>query len=562
MALVLREATVMSLIAIPIGLFFGVLALYIVLLVFNTMPGMDDFKLKIVVSPLVIGLSAIIGLLSVYISAFLPAKAAGKISPLVAISSGNLITKEKNKKGKKWLSKIVKIYKVMAIKNIKRNRKRFYVTTISMAISVTLFVTFMSFGKLTSTFTGKINEDTNIDFILTSQETKDGQKELETKLIDEVNNTEGVDKVYSAYNLVQLKAIVDSKDIPSNVKDLISSTSKNVKLDGKDKTLINVSFDVYEKERLEAAKKYVTEGKIDNLKDNEVIVIRNNTMFGKNKPVIAPVLNVKVGDEILIDGNYFIKTEKLSQKDYEAGKQPKTEENIKESYKIDELKKVEVAAIVDDEPFAHYGSGLRIISAKSTVDNLIKDNNTAKNGFERSGLKIYLKDKKLETQVDNKLKTLEEKYPGINYTNMIDSARKEKASIMQMMILLMGFTTVITLISAVNIINTVATNIIIRKRELAALRAIGMTHNELRRMITLEGILFGLYGGVIGSLAGTGLSYLLYKQMNYIQGFSFKVPWDIIGIAMIGIIVIGYISAIIPMKKLKRDNIIEAIKDV
>lgn len=562
MALVLREATVMSLVAIPIGLFLGVLALYIVLLVFNTMPGMEDFKLKIVLSPLVLLLSAVIGILSVYISAFLPAKTAGKISPLVAISSGNLITKEKNKKGKKWLSKVVRIDKVMAIKNIKRNRKRFYVTTISMAISVTLFVTFMSFGKLTSTLTGKTNEDSNIDFTLRSQETKGGQKEIETKLIDEVSNTEGVNKVYSTYNLVQLKAIIDSNDIPNDVKDLILSTTKNIKLDSNDKTMINITFDVYEKERLEAAKKYVTEGKIDNLKENEVIVIKNNTIWGKNKPIISPLLNVKVGDEILIDSNYFVKTEKLSQKDYEEGKEPKIEESIKDIYKVSELKKVKVAAIVDDEPFAHYGSGLRVIAPKNTVDNLIKDNDIVKNDFKLSELKIYLKDKNLESQVDSKLKVLEEKYPGISYSNMIDFARKEKASIMQMMILLMGFTTVITLISAVNIVNTVATNIIIRKRELAALRAIGMTHKELRRMIMLEGILFGLYGGVIGSLAGTGLSYLLYKQMNAIQGFLFEIPWDIIGVAMIGIIVIGYISAIIPMKKLKRDNIIEALKEV
>jgi len=119
---------------------------------------------------------------------------------------------------------------------------------------------------------------------------------------------------------------------------------------------------------------------------------------------------------------------------------------------------------------------------------------------------------------------------------------------------------VIALISSINVINTVTTNIIIRKRELSGLKAIGMTSKELKKMISLEGALFGFYGGTIGSIIGVGLSYLIYLRFASIKNFSYEIPWINIAIAMGGVMLIGYASALIAMRKLSKENIIEGIK--
>ena len=71
-----------------------------------------------------------------------------------------------------------------------------------------------------------------------------------------------------------------------------------------------------------------------------------------------------------------------------------------------------------------------------------------------------------------------------------------------------GFVIVVSLIGSVNIVNTVTTNIIVRKREFATLKSIGLTQRGLRKMIILEGLLYGIVGSIYGSIIGCGLSYV------------------------------------------------------
>jgi len=153
MNLVIREASIMIFIGIPLGVFFGIVAVYCIAFTFNKMSGLGEFSnLKVVTSPFVLLLSSGIGAATIYVSAYLPARSAGKISPLIAISSQSLIKKEKRNRSGKFLGKFFKIDTAMALKNVKRNKRRFYITVLSMAISVTLFVTFMSFAKFSDNF--------------------------------------------------------------------------------------------------------------------------------------------------------------------------------------------------------------------------------------------------------------------------------------------------------------------------------------------------------------------------------------------------------------------------
>ncbi|SDP17298.1 ABC transporter permease [Clostridium gasigenes] len=561
MRLVLREASVMSLIAIPIGLFFGVLALYIVIFVFSKMPGSSEFSnLKVIISPIVLGASTVIGLLSIYISAFLPARSAGRISPLVAISTANLITKEKNKKGGKWLSKIFKIYKVMAIKNVKRNRKRFYITTISMAISVTLFVTFTALIGSADKFTDPPTEEDNIQFNIFSQPSK-GVMDIgiDNKIIEEVSEMPEVEKIYKNYKALNLVAIVNEDKISEKAKGF--EEIRDTKLEGIPNKLIKTSINFFDKDKLEASKKYVKEGSISNLKANEVIIARDNMFFTKAGIINESLLDVKVGDEILINSNYTIKYQ--VEENVTEGKATVEEVGLKEDYKTSDLVKVKIAAIVDVHPFPGGVSKtyLRIIAPMEAKDRILVNNENSKEEVFINNLGIIINDENEESVVDAKLKEIEEKNTGIRYSNQLAAANTLKSSNIQMVILLMGFIIVIALISSINIVNTVATNIILRRKELAALKAIGMTDRELRKMITLEGILFGFYGGVIGSTVGTGLYYLFYKKMSGMIDFGFVPPFKYIAIAMISVILIGYISALIPLRRLKKDNIIEAIKE-
>lgn len=547
MTLVIREASIMILIGIPIGLFFGIASVYCIAFTFNEISGFGDFSnLKVIISPLALLISGGVGAVTIYFSAYLPARSAGKISPLVAISSQSLIKKEKKNKSGKFLGRFLKIDTAIALKNVKRNKRRFYVTILSMAISVTLFVAFTSFAKFSDNFAEKVTEDNDIAFSISQNYNTDEPQAIDGDIIEEVKSIPGIEEIYLNYNYILTEGFVDNSAILEEVRQWASENGSdylfNSKVDGENKSKISVIFQAYEDSKLEAAKKYIKEGSIDNLKDGEVIIVRKTTFFGEKRSLIAPMAKLKVGDEILI-----------SNAEYSEGQ---------EKFNSKDLKKIKVAAIVDVQPFnsIDYPGTLNVIGSKDTVKNIIEGNLEQIEKFKINGMEIKISNERYVDKIDESLKKIENTNAGLDYYNKIEDAKSDKAFKLQISILLMGFTIVVALISAVNIVNTVTTNILLRSKEIAALKAIGMTRKQVKKMITFEGILFGLYGGIIGSILGTILSYVLYNPMSNIRDFKFILPWESIIIAIIAVMIMGYVSALIPLRRLSKENIIDGIR--
>ena len=78
----------------------------------------------------------------------------------------------------------------------------------------------------------------------------------------------------------------------------------------------------------------------------------------------------------------------------------------------------------------------------------------------------------------------------IGYNNIHEEIKQQRALVLVVSIFLYGFITVITLIGVTNIFNTITTNMALRSREFAMLKAIGMTNKEFNRMIRLESLLY------------------------------------------------------------------------
>lgn len=128
-------------------------------------------------------------------------------------------------------------------------------------------------------------------------------------------------------------------------------------------------------------------------------------------------------------------------------------------------------------------------------------------------------------------------------------------------ILLYGFVVVVSLIGGVNIINTLTTNIILRRREFAALKSIGLTEKGLRKVVVLEGILYGIMGSLYGSVIGVFLSYLLYRGIIDVREQSYIFPISSILIASAGAMLIGYLSVPAPVGRMRKDNLVDAVRE-
>lgn len=88
-----------------------------------------------------------------------------------------------------------------------------------------------------------------------------------------------------------------------------------------------------------------------------------------------------------------------------------------------------------------------------------------------------------------------------------------------------GFLTLITLIGVTNIINTLDSNIKLRRREITMLKSVGLTPGGFRRMLRYESLFYGLTALLYGLPLGIALSMVIYLQFGGVSKFAFSLPW-------------------------------------
>ncbi|GAA0123087.1 ABC transporter permease [Clostridium butanoliproducens] len=555
--IVLREATLISLIGVPLGILCGIFAMWAIDQIFKIISSSAFGSLDMVLSYEILALSAVVGLISIYISALIPAKFAGKISPLIAISSRVSITKEKIKKNRgKLAKKLLNINGLMAFKNIKRNKKRFRITVFSMIISVTLFIFFTSFINMTINFTPHKSEDEKNNFeILSLLDNNlfliDGKSTITEDIISKIKNNNEVKKLYVDYENYVSRAVISGDKKEKIITEIAPDIYNKTNFNGEEMTSLNILFDVYDDIKLKNTESYITSGKIDKekmSKENGVILIKNQMLRGTDKYYELPLTNLKVGDSFYIYKNGSI----INMKNLENNSKIN-------NFNKNDMVKVKVSAIVDYAPYPLYGNSdyLKIIASKDVMKN-IYNVDVEKIPYKSAG--IILKDENKESEFEKWLQSLGD-MNGINVINNVKEAEEMRANNLQINILLYGFVAVVSLIGVVNIVNTITTNLILRRKEIASLSALGMTYKNIRSMILTEGILYGVYGAFFGAIVGTILSYFMASSMIGIMGFKWGIPWKTISIAFAASIFIGIIAVIKPLNRIKKENIIEVIRE-
>lgn len=126
------------------------------------------------------------------------------------------------------------------------------------------------------------------------------------------------------------------------------------------------------------------------------------------------------------------------------------------------------------------------------------------------------------------------------------------------------FTLMITLIATVNVFNTISTNIRLRRRELAMLRSVGMSDREFGRMMRFECLLYGWRTLLFGLPVAGLCSWAIYMVMIGMEGrmdIAFRFPWSSIGISIVGVFLVIFITMLYTVSKIRRENIIEALRD-
>ncbi|MCY9761955.1 FtsX-like permease family protein [Paenibacillus alvei] len=149
----------------------------------------------------------------------------------------------------------------------------------------------------------------------------------------------------------------------------------------------------------------------------------------------------------------------------------------------------------------------------------------------------------------------------ITIVNYLDENKTRKESELVIKVLVYGFIAVISLIGSVNIINTITISIIIRRKELAALKSIGMSQKDLKKMIIYEALIYGVSGSLQGVFFGCILSYIIYVAASGILKLEWTIPYMACIITFAAALFISYVSVLIPLRKIQQDNIIDVIRE-
>jgi putative ABC transport system permease protein len=121
---------------------------------------------------------------------------------------------------------------------------------------------------------------------------------------------------------------------------------------------------------------------------------------------------------------------------------------------------------------------------------------------------------------------------------------------------LLGMSVVVAL---VGIVNTMNLAIFERRRELGMVRALGMTRQQVGRMIRVEAVLIGLLGTLIGMGAGILLSWVVVSSIDEIEiGLSFN--WARVGLIFAVGVLVGVVASLLPARRATRLDMLDAMR--
>ena len=136
-----------------------------------------------------------------------------------------------------------------------------------------------------------------------------------------------------------------------------------------------------------------------------------------------------------------------------------------------------------------------------------------------------------------------------------------KRTTMAMSIFLYGFVVLITLIGVANIFNTISTNVALRRREFAMLKSVGLTPKGFNRILNYETIFYGLKALAYGLSAAIPISVFIFNAFGNMFEFTFFLPWKEIAYCVAGVFIIVFITMLHAAARLKKENIIDALRE-
>lgn len=580
---VLYEALIYSVIGIPIGLIAGSAGIGVTLFLCR-----DLFEslwstggavvMRLHVSVAAIAGATVIALITVLISAWIPSRRAMKITPLEAIrQSRDVKTSNRKVRYSKLSVKLFGAPGMLAKKYYSRSHKKYRATIIALAMSVMLFISASSFcmylTNSVSTNAGTSNVDIKVEM------SYDDYQSIRNQFKD----ISGVTQVSAGADHSSISCAVGESALTDAAKLHFTSRHADVLLSSdafipESAAMFGVPEYYMDDEEFRAILAENGLNEADFFGEEAKLLIMNSCEITEYESVegetdrhtyryrcidestkelyivqeaIAPdgyrYYSTALNDEgVLTD--YFIHNED-SEVLYDEKSRPIGLPTLPAEYC-----KAQIGGIIEEIPFGMNPiQVMRIIKPFSALEN-----------YEDETIMVGIKcDDPYACADDIKLMINKN---GIVYTdsmiyNFAERERNERNLTTLIEVFSYGFIVLISLISVANVFNTISTNVALRRRDYAMLRSMGMSDKDMRRMTNHECLAYGSRAVIFGLPLATLFSFFVYLINAEVSEMKFKLPWTAVGIAILSVFAVVFLSMLYSTSKLDKDNPVEVLKD-
>lgn len=524
---VLFEGLCIGAIGIPIGILVGIGSIELIIPIvasnFSTiLSSMVPLTLSVSAPALVA--AAAVSLITILISAYIPAKKAVATPVMECIRQTNEIkTESKAVKTSKLAQRIYGLEGTLALKNFKRNKKRYHSIVLSLTLSFVLFVSGSAFGTTLKQLAKENTVEADGDIVFYTQNMEENGF---FQLYDKLKTADGVYK--STYQANLTYSCVTS-DLPNDFVNAYRESAGDLNTEKTLELPLDVQFiedDIYYDfiERLGLPTAEYTG------QDAKVLIVGMNTIEHTT---------------------YFTNSSMDFTLTSVSGEQAKTiRATFVDSYPLDTLPK-------DKDSMPTY---LFMVVApwqiKAQFDELGVPAKYGLNFWSENPAQSMAQ---MQSMIEEAGFTSD--YSLFNMSMALDLYR---SIIFVVDVFTYVFIIMLSLIAVANVFNTISTNIRLRRRELAMLRSVGMSDPDFNKMMRFECALYGVRTMLWGLPLSGILSWLIYKVVMFaekLDDFAFSFPWSSMMVSVLGVFLVVFITMLYATDKIRKENIIDALRD-
>ena len=539
---VLFEGLCIGAVGIPLGILAGLCSIGLVIAVVARRFGdilYSDVPFTLYVSVPAMAGAAVVSIVTILISAYIPAKKAAGVPVMECIRQTNEVKVEARAVKTSGLAlRIFGMEGVLALKNFKRNRKRYRSVVLSLVLSIVLFISTSALVTGLRQSLERLTVVTDYDIGFGTQDMDDSQM---LRLYDKLKNTDGVYK--SSYQALMMGTCAVRAD---RLSDDYWETAGGRPSD----QTVNLPMEI----------QFFDDATYLNLVQASGLRKEDYTGPDGNLIAVAKMLN----SSNQTDGVGQL-PDLFTESSMEVSVTPGTESgpDIKQGQNVS-LTCVEIVppdsppmtGTVEKQPYyfqimAPWSRKESLVPSATAVDIRVK-------GFTFQSEHPSQSEARMKAVIQEA--GLTSPYILMNTSSALEESRNH---IFITNVFAYTFIIMMSLIAVANVFNTISTNIRLRRQEFAMLRSVGMSDRAFNKMMRFECVFYGMKALLFGLPLAALASRLIFQEMFIVgaAGVDFALPWASIGLSVLGVFLVVFITVLYATSRIKRENIMDALRD-